>query len=266
MGVGAWLLRRDRAADEARIMIRMALDLLIILVPLQILLGDQHGLNSLEYQPAKVAAIEGRYDTVQPMPLTLFGITDDAAATMRAAIEIPRLGSLILTHSWNGTIKGLKEWPADERPPVALPFFAFRAMVGIGVIMLAMAITGQVLRLRGRLWEAVWFLRLAQWVAPLGFVAVIAGWITTEVGRQPWTVYGLMRTADSVSPSITGADVAWSLALYVIVYLVMVPTGIAFMAGLVRRGPRTEEPPPEVVASGLPQRPFAHAARTAADV
>jgi len=266
MGVGAWLLRRARAADEARIMIRMALDLLIILVPLQIFLGDQHGLNTLEYQPAKVAAIEGRYDTVQPMPLTLFGIPDDAAATMHDAIEIPRLGSLILTHSWNSTIKGLKEWPANDRPPVALPFFAFRAMVGIGVIMLLMAVAGQLLRLRGRLWDAVWFLRLAQWVAPLGFVAVICGWIVTEVGRQPWTVYGLVRTADSVSPSLTGANVAWSLALYVIVYLVMFPTGIAFIAGLVRRGPQVEEQPAETIESGRPNRPFAEAARTASNV
>jgi cytochrome d ubiquinol oxidase subunit I len=265
MGVGAWLLRRGRATEDARMMMRMALDLLILLVPLQIFLGDQHGLNTLEYQPAKLAAIEGRYDTVQPTPLTLFGIPDDAAATMRYAIEIPGLGSLILTHSWNGTIKGLKEWPADQRPPVGPPFFAFRVMVGIGVIMLLVVVTGQVLRLRDRLWESVWFLRLCQWVAPLGFVAVVAGWVTTEVGRQPWTVYGLLRTADSVSPSLTGANVAWSLAFYIVVYLIMFPTGIAFMAGLVRRGtqrPDTEEPPVEI-ESGRPREPFESAARAA---
>jgi cytochrome d ubiquinol oxidase subunit I len=260
MGVGAWLLRRGRAVGDAQMMIRMALDLLIILVPLQIFLGDQHGLNTLEHQPAKLAAIEGRYDTVQPTPLTLFGIPDDAAAVMRYAIEIPDLGSLILTHSWNGTIKGLQEWPPDERAPVGPPFFAFRVMVGIGIIMLAMAIAGQVLRWRGRLWDSVAFLRLAQLVAPLGFVAVIAGWTTTEVGRQPWTVYGLLRTADSVSPSLTGADVAFSLALYVVVYLIMFPTGIAVMAALARRGPR-EELPPEPVESGRPNRPFENAAR-----
>jgi cytochrome d ubiquinol oxidase subunit I len=265
MGVGAWLLRRSRATEDARMMMRMALDLLILLVPLQIFLGDQHGLNTLEYQPAKLAAIEGRYDTVQPTPLTLFGIPDDAAATMRYAIEIPGLGSLILTHSWNGTIKGLKEWPADQRPPVGPPFFAFRVMVGIGVIMLLVVVTGQVLQLRDRLWESVWFLRLCRWVAPLGFVAVVAGWVTTEVGRQPWTVYGLLRTADSVSPSLTGANVAWSLAFYIVVYLIMFPTGIAFMAGLVRRGPQrpdTEEPPVEI-ESGRPHEPFESAARAA---
>jgi cytochrome d ubiquinol oxidase subunit I len=246
-------------------MMRMALDLLILLVPLQIFLGDQHGLNTLEYQPAKVAAIEGRYDTVQPTPLTLFGIPDDAAATMHDAIEIPYLGSLILTHSWNGTIKGLKEWPADQRPPVGPPFFAFRIMVGIGVIMLLVVVIGQLLQLRGRLWDSVWFLRLCQLVAPLGFVAVVAGWITTEVGRQPWTVYGLLRTADSVSPSLTGANVAWSLAFYVLVYLIMFPTGIAFMAGLVRRGPQRPdaEAPPVEIESGRPHEPFESAARAA---
>jgi cytochrome d ubiquinol oxidase subunit I len=186
---------------------------------------------------------------------------------MRYAIEIPNLGSLILTHSWNGAIKGLKEWPANERPPVAAPFFAFRVMVGIGVIMLLVAVVGQFLRLRGRLWESRWFLRLCPWLAPLGFIAVIAGWTTTEVGRQPWTVYGLLRTADSVSPSLTGADVAWSLALYIVVYLIMFPTGIAFMAGLVRRGPQeqAQEQEPEMIESGRSNRPFEKAARAAAD-
>jgi len=265
MGVGAWLLRRARATDDARMMIRMALDLLIILVPLQMFLGDQHGLNTLEHQPAKLAAIEGRYGTVQPTPLTLFGIPDDAAATMRYPIEIPDLGSLILTHSWNGVIKGLKEWPADQRPPVGPPFFAFRLMVGIAFIMLFVVVVGQILRLRGQLWDSVWFLRLCQWVAPLGFIAVVAGWTTTEVGRQPWTVYGLLRTADSVSPSLTGPDVVLSLACYVVVYLIMFPTGIAFMLGLVRRGPEEQEVKPEIVESGLPNRPFENAARAASD-
>ena len=256
LGVGAWLLRRGRAIEEARLMIRMALNLLIILVPLQFFLGDQHGINTLEYQPAKVAAIEGRYDTVKPMPLTVFGIPDDKNATMRNAIEIPHLGALILTHSWNGGIKGLKEWPAQDRPPVGPPFFAFRIMVGIGVIMLIVAIAGQImLRANERLFRSDRFLRLCQWVSPLGFIAVIAGWVVTEVGRQPWTVYGLMRTADSVSPSLTGTDVAISLVLYVIVYLIMFPTGIAFMAGLVRRGPAIADET-ATIESGRPEQPF----------
>ena len=264
MGVGAWLLRRARASAEARMMILMALDLLIIIVPLQMFLGDQHGLNTLEYQPAKVAAIEGRYDTVAPVPLTVFGIPDDAAAIMHDAVEIPKLGSLILTHSWSGKIKGLKQWPPDQRPPVAPPFFAFRIMVGIAFIMLFVAGAGQVLRLRGRLWQAPRFLWLLQYAAPLGFIAVLCGWIVTEVGRQPWTVYGLLRTADSVSPSLTGTDVLISFACYVAVYLIMYPTGIAVMASLVRRGPQAPDVT-QPVASGRPSPPFESAARAVSD-
>jgi len=264
LGVGAWLLRRNRAPEEARMMVRMALDLLIVLVPLQILLGDLHGLNTLKYQPTKLAAIEGIYDTEKPAPLTLFGIPDDEAAEMHGAIKIPRLGSLILTHTWDGEIKGLKEWPMDERPPAAPPFYAFRIMVGIGFLMLFIAIAGQVLRRGGRVYRPDgWFLRLCPWIAPLGFVAVIAGWTTTEVGRQPWTVYGLLKTADSVSPSLTGSDVALSLALYIVVYLIMFPTGIAFMANLVRKGPVDGNLEPDAVESGRPERPFERAAQQA---
>jgi cytochrome d ubiquinol oxidase subunit I len=262
LGVAAFLLRRGRANEEARLMVRMALDLLIVLVPLQIFLGDQHGLNTLEYQPAKIAAIEGRYDTVSPTPLTLFGIPDDKNAVMHDAIEIPVLGSLILTHSWSTPIKGLKEWPAADRPPVGPPFYAFRIMVGIGLLMLLVAIVGQALRWRGRVYESVWFLRFVQWTAPLGFIAVIAGWTTTEVGRQPWTVYGLLRTQDSVSPSLTGTDVAISFAFYIVVYLLMYPTGIAYMASLVRRGPHEISEPP-AIESGRPDRPFEQAAGSA---
>jgi cytochrome d ubiquinol oxidase subunit I len=176
---------------------------------------------------------------------------------------VPYLGSLVLTHSWNGAIKGLKEWPADQRPPVAPPFFGFRIMVGSGLLMLLIVLIGQLLRLRGQLWESTWFLRLCTFAAPLGFIAIVAGWITTETGRQPWTVYGLLRTSDSVSPSLTGTDVALSLALYMIVYLIMFPTGVGFMVGLVRRGP--EPPAADEVERGLPHPPFENAARRASD-
>lgn len=256
LGVSAYLLRRNKSAEEARVMMRMALDLLIVLVPLQMVFGDMHGLNTLHYQPAKLAAIEGRYDTVKPTPLTLFGIPDDKNATMHDAIEIPDLGSLILTHSWNGVVKGLKTWPRDEWPPVGPPFFAFRIMVGLAFIMLFMAIAGQVLRLGGRLYRSVWFLRLCQWTIPIGFIAVISGWVTTEVGRQPWTVYGLLRTSNSVSPSLTGTDVAISLALYMVVYLIMFPTGIAFMAGLIRRGPHDVDLHSDAIEGGQRDLPF----------
>jgi cytochrome bd ubiquinol oxidase subunit I len=253
LGVGAYLFRSRKSPEEARLMVRMALNLLIVLVPLQIILGDMHGLNTREHQPTKLAAIEGVYDTEQPDALALFGIPDDAAEQLRYAIRIPHLGSVILTHSWSGEVKGLKEWPPQDRPPVWPVFFGFRIMVGIGLLMLATVVTGWILRLQHRLFETGWFLRLCQWVGPLGFVAVIAGWTTTEVGRQPWTVFGLLRTADSVSPSLTGGDVLGSLLLYMAVYLLMFPTGIVFMLSMVRGGVQGEAQQREAV-EGLQSR------------
>jgi cytochrome d ubiquinol oxidase subunit I len=255
LGVGAYLVRRGEQGPEPRLMMRMALSLLIVLVPLQMVLGDAHGLNTREHQPAKLAAIEGRFETAAPAPLTLIGWPDDAAAVMRYAIDLPRLGSLVLTHSWDGEIRGLKEWPPDQRPPVALPFFGFRVMVGIALVILCVVAAGLVLWRRGRLFEADWYLRLCQWVAPLGFIAVLAGWITTEVGRQPWTVYGLLRTEHSVSPSLTGRDVALSLAAYGIVYLIMFPAGIAVMIGRIRAGLSPQAEAREPVEGFQPRAP-----------
>jgi cytochrome bd ubiquinol oxidase subunit I len=256
LGVGAYLVRAGKSAAEARLMVHMALNLLVVLVPLQFVLGDLHGQNTRAYQPTKLAAIEGLYDTAKPDPLVLFGFPDDAAAEMRDAIEVPHLGSLILTHSWNGGVRGLKEWPREDRPPVWPVFLGFRIMVGIGVLMLVAVIGGWVLRLRQRLFDAGWFLRLLQWMMPLGFVAVLAGWTTTEVGRQPWTVYGLLRTADSTSPSLTGGDVLGSLLLYVAVYLLMYPAGVLFMLGIVRGGVGSEVVPHEPVAGLQSSSPF----------
>ena len=235
-GVGAYLIRRD-PSEEGRTMLSMTLWLLSVLVPLQMLIGDQHGLNTRDHQPAKLAAIEARWDTQRRVPLTLFAIPSDKAESNSFAIEVPWLGSLILTHNLDGEVKGLKDFPADQRPPVAIPFFAFRIMVGCGVLMLGLVLLGGWLRWRGRLYDTPLFLGLAQFAAPLGFVAVIAGWCVTEVGRQPWTVYGLLRTAQSVSPSLTSYDVAISLAGYMIVYLLIYPWGLLLMLRIVRRGP-----------------------------
>jgi cytochrome d ubiquinol oxidase subunit I len=260
LGVGAYLFRRGSSVEEARRMVLMALGFLAPFVPLQIALGDLHGLNTRDYQPAKLAAIEARWETTAPVPLTLFAIPDQQGERNLYAIDIPYLGSLILTHSLNGGIKGLKQWPPDERPPVWPVFFAFRVMVGIGLVMLVVVSLGWFLRIRGQLFETGWFLRLCQWTAPLGFVAVLAGWITTEVGRQPWTVYGLMRTVQSVSPSLTGFDVLLSLLAYVGVYLLMFPAGLAAMARLVRQGP-TEDVETRIPVEGLrPQAPFSNTA------
>jgi len=262
LGVGAYLLRRGRSAEEARLMVRMSLNLLIILVPLQMVLGDLHGLNTRHYQPAKLAAIEGIYTTASPAPLTLFGLPDDTTGRMRDAVQIPALGSLLLTHSWSGPVAGMNSFPPDQRPPVAIPFFSFRLMVGMALVMLATVIIGQIKLRRGQLETSGWFLILCQWTAPAGFIAVLAGWMTTEVGRQPWTVYGLLRTAQSVTPSLTGSDVALSLALYALVYLIMFPTGIAFMAGIVRGGVDTLDATPPPIAAGRAASPYLAAERS----
>jgi cytochrome d ubiquinol oxidase subunit I len=254
VGVAAWLLRSRRFAAEARIMTSMTLWLLSVLVPLQIVIGDFHGLNTLEHQPAKLAAIEARWETARGVPLSLFAIPDEANETNRYAIDVPYLGSLILTHSLDGEIKGLKDWPQEDRPPVAIPFFAFRIMVGIGMLMLAVVIASWWLRLRDRLFDTPWFQYVCIVIAPLSFVAVLAGWTTTEVGRQPWTIYGLMRTADSVPPSLSGIEVLISLLSYMAVYLVIFPAGVMVMAKLVRKGPDSIESD-SPIESGRPERP-----------
>jgi cytochrome d ubiquinol oxidase subunit I len=257
LGVGATLVRRGTSTVEAQRMMLMALGFLAVFVPLQIFLGDLQGLNTREHQPAKIAAIEGRWQTAAPAPLTLFGIPDPARQRMDDAIEVPYLGSLILTHSLDGKVQGLSDFPADQWPPVGPVFFAFRLMVGIGLAMLGIVALGWWLRRRGRLFETDWFLRVCQWSASFGFVAVLAGWTVTEVGRQPWTVYGVLRTANSVSPSLTGHDVAWSLLAYMIVYLAMYPTGFAVIARMVRQGCTGAEVPQPAIAALQPKAPLA---------
>jgi cytochrome bd ubiquinol oxidase subunit I len=223
-------------------------------VPLQILLGDMHGLNTLKYQPAKLAAIEAHWTPEAHAPLTLFAIPDQAKELNHYAIEVPELGSLILTHSFSGVVPGLKSYPPDQRAPVIFPFFAFRIMVGLGLLMLAIVLVSLWLRFRKRLYDSDWFLRVCEFAGPIGFLAVIAGWTTTETGRQPWTVYGLMRTADSVTPSLTGFDVLLSLAGYMAVYLIMFPSGFILMRSVVRKGmPAADEQ--EHVAGGRPSAP-----------
>src|SRR5580698_770745 len=256
LGVGAYLLRQNKCVEEGRTMLSMTLWLLTVLVPLQIFLGDHHGLNTLEHQPAKLAAIEARWETGRRIPLVLFAIPDEKAESNHAAIEIPGLGSLILTHQLDGEVKGLKDFPPDQRPPVAIPFFAFRIMVGCATLMLGIVLLGGWLRWRGRLTDTPLFLLLCQLALPIGFVAVIAGWAVTEVGRQPWTVYGLLRTAASVSPSLTGRDVVISLLAYMAVYLFMYPTGLFLMLRIVRTGPASAAEADATIEAGRPQAPM----------
>ncbi len=241
ISVGALYLLQGRFYSQARTMLSMTFGLVTILAPLQIVLGDLHGLNTLEHQPAKIAAMEGDWETQRGAPLVLFAWPDQEAATNRFEIAIPKLGSLILTHRLDGEIKGLKEWAPQNRPYVPIVFWTFRIMVGIGLIMLTMAVISVVLRFRGRLYDHRWFLRAALACGPIGFGAVIAGWVTTEVGRQPWIVYGLMRTADAVSPAVTAGNVVTSMIAFFAAYAIIFSAGSIYIIRLVWKGP----PPPD---------------------
>ena len=257
LGVGAFLARSDGSRTEGRRMVKMALGFLAVFVPLQIFLGDLQGLNTRAYQPAKLAAIEGRWETAAPAPLTLFAIPEQAQARNAAELAIPYLGSLILTHSLDGVVQGLNDFPADQRPPVWPVFFAFRLMVTIGMFMLGVVVVGLWLLWRRQLFAAIWFLRICQFAAPLGFLAVLAGWTVTEVGRQPWTVYGLLRTAQSVTPSLTGPDVMGSLLVYMALYLTMYPAGFVVLIRLIRQGCAAADAPEPPVAALQPRAPYA---------
>jgi cytochrome d ubiquinol oxidase subunit I len=255
LGVGAYTLRRGRSLAEGRMMVRLALWFLAIFVPFQIVLGDMHGDNTLAYQPAKLAAKEGLWDGGRGVPASLIGWPDAKQERNLAEIAIPSVGSLYLTHSWDGEVKGLKDFPPDERPPVAVVYFAFRIMVGVAMLMLLVVAAGFVLMARRRLDDTGWYLRACQVASCLGFIAVIAGWTTTEVGRQPWTIFGLLRTSDSVSPSLTGPDVLISLLLYAAVYLFIYPTGLFLMLKIVWSGPSQSDPAAPVEA-GHPKAPI----------
>jgi cytochrome d ubiquinol oxidase subunit I len=265
-GVGALHLLRDRSNHATRIMFSMAMWMAAIVAPIQIMAGDQHGLNTLEHQPAKIAAIEGHFETVSGAPLILFGIPDAANSRINYSVEIPYLGSLILTHTWEGTIRGLDTWPPEDRPPVGIIFWSFRVMVGIGMCMLGIGMWSLLMRWRGRLYEATWLHRAALVMGPSGFAAVLAGWITTEVGRQPWTVYGLLRTADSVSP-IDAAAVGTSLIAFIVVYFVLFGAGTFYILRLMNKAPETGEaglPPHEPIrAGGIVPAPVMETAPTA---
>ncbi len=240
-------------------MLKMAFGLLTLLVPLQMLLGDLHGLNTREHQPAKLAAMEANWETRSRMPLLLFAWPDERAEANRFEVAIPVLGSVILTHDADGVVKGLKEWKPEDRPPVAIPFFSFRLMVGIGLAMLALVLCSWWVWAHGALGSSRWFHKLCELASPLGFVAVIAGWVTTEVGRQPWTVYGLMRTKDSVTPSLVAGDVWVSLTVYVLAYIVIFGCGGYFMARFLRVGPVDRAPRAGHRGQGTPARPMSAA-------
>ncbi|MHC5654896.1 cytochrome ubiquinol oxidase subunit I [Stappia sp.] len=246
--VGAWHLLKDRQNPLARVMLSMAMWMAAIVTPMQILAGDMHGINTLAHQPAKIAALEGHFEAQDGAPLILFGIPDMEAAETKYKIEVPKLGSLILTHTLDGRVPGLKDFPREDWPNAGIVFFSFRVMVGLGFLMLGIGMWSLYLRYRGRLYETPLFHRAALTMGPAGFIAVLAGWITTEVGRQPFTVYGLLRTSDSVSP-VDAPAVATSLLVFIVVYFIVFGIGVYYLLhamaqtpGSGSQGPETGEP------------------------
>jgi cytochrome bd ubiquinol oxidase subunit I len=243
--VGAYHLLKGRTTGRddagARTMFSMAMWMAAAVAPLQILAGDLHGLNTLEHQPAKIAAMEGHFETRAGAPLILFGIPNAAEERTDYAISIPKLGSLILTHDPNGVVRGLKAWPKDERPPVAIVFWSFRVMMGIGFAMLGIGAWSLFLRYRRRLYHSRWMHRAAVLMGPSGFAALLAGWFTTEIGRQPYTVYGLMTTAESVS-AIDAAAVGASLVTFIAVYFAVFGAGTFYILRLMHKSPEPAEP------------------------
>jgi cytochrome d ubiquinol oxidase subunit I len=260
-GMSAWmLLRHPHDAPEAKLAasrrsMSMALWFATIFVPVQIIIGDLHGLGVLKYQPTKLAAIEGNWDRMSNMPLRLFAIPDEVAETNHYEIGIPKIGSWILTHAYDGEVPGLKEVPPEDRPPVWPVFFSFRIMVAIGFAMLGIGLWSLYLRWKGTLFTNRTFLTAAMIMTPSGFGAVLFGWFTAEIGRQPWVVYGHMRTADAVSPVSAGAVTA-SLLTFVVVYAFVFGFGSYYLAKLLRRGP---DPVEDIRGEDLgkkPKRPF----------
>ncbi|WP_410012252.1 cytochrome ubiquinol oxidase subunit I [Sodalis sp. C49] len=243
---GARHLLRDSRNPAARVMFSWALWTVAVAAPLQIIAGDLHGENTLRHQPQKVAAMEGDWDRPPPgagEPMRLFALPDMTARRNHWEVSIPRLGSLYLRHNLTGTIKSLNEFPPQDIPPVPLVFFAFRVMVGLGLVMALAGIAGVALRWRGALWRARWLQRIMVPLAPAGFIAMLAGWVVTEAGRQPFMVYGLTRTYEGISPVSMALIIASAIAV-AMVYLLVFGTGLLFMLRLLAQPPRPGEEGP----------------------
>jgi cytochrome bd ubiquinol oxidase subunit I len=240
VATGAWFLLRRTYSEEGRVMLRWGTGLVAVIIPVQMFFGHLTGEYVLHYQPAKFAAIEARWHTQQPASEVLIAIPDASAQRNLFALEVPRLGSFIASGTWDAREIGLDTFPPEDRPPVFVPFWTFRLMVGMGLVMLAVSWFGTWLRFRGRLETTRWYLWAAFVSFPAGFVAVLMGWFTAEIGRQPWVVYGLLRTKDAVTPSLMTADVMFSLLAYIAVYAVIYSFGLYYIYRVLRDGPAAE--------------------------
>lgn len=261
LATGARYVLDGRFEREARTMVHMGLGMLAVLGPLQLVVGDLHGLNTLEHQPVKIAAMEAHWDGSKPADLVLFGWPDEKQERNHAEISIPKLGSVVIKHDPNGLFPGLKDFKPEDRPPVVPIFIMFRVMVGIGLLLIAIGLTGVFLWWRKRLFATRWFLYPLRYCWPLGFIAILAGWMVTEIGRQPWVAYGILRTADATSP-VAASTVAVSLLLFVLVYCVVFSIGILYIYKMLGKGPKQIAPQPE----SMPNRPLSAGRATKGDV
>ena len=257
--VGARYLLAGRFVEESKTMLRMGIGMVAVLAPLQLVIGDAHGLNTAKHQPVKVAAMEAHWDGSKPADLVLFAWPNEAEERNDYEISIPNIASLIITHDVNGLFKGLKDFAPQDRPPVKPVFFAFRVMVGIGMLMIAAGLIGAFLWWRGLLFNARWYLWPLSLAWPAGFIAILAGWWVTETGRQPWLVYGILRTKDAASP-VSAEAVLTTLVAFVIVYSIVFSMGIYYINRLIEKGPTGASVKP---SEGVPSRPLSAAEEAA---
>ncbi|MGO9946124.1 MAG: cytochrome ubiquinol oxidase subunit I [Steroidobacteraceae bacterium] len=255
-GCGAWYILRGIHRAEARVMLHWGYGLVAVIIPVQLFFGHLTGEYVLKYQPAKFAAIEARWKNEQPASETLIAIPDPAHERNLFAISVPKLGSMIASGSWTAPEVGLESFPKEDRPPVVIPFFGFRIMAGLGLLMLAVSWLGNLLRVLGRLETARLYLWGAFLSFPAGFIAILTGWYTAEVGRQPWVVYGILRTKDAITPSLVSGDVLFSLLGYIVVYGLFVSFGLYYIYKLLRDGPTV---PATAIPGATPHRPMAFA-------
>ncbi|WP_418320973.1 cytochrome ubiquinol oxidase subunit I [Piscinibacter sakaiensis] len=259
VGLASWQLLKGVGQRSAPRVMRVGLTLAAVLVPVQIFVGDLHGLNTLKHQPAKIAAMEGVWETQRGAPLLLFAVPDASERRNHFEVKIPKLASFILTHEWEGEVKGLNSFGSDHPPPLPV-FFAFRVMVGIGMLMLATSWIGWWLCRRAG-WQAERIPRSLLWLFAgmtfSGWFATVAGWYVTEIGRQPFVVHGLVRTAD-VASTIPSSMIGLSLTLYLLLYIALVLSYVAVLKYMAEKPEEalTEEPGDEraVPGSGAPRR------------
>ena len=257
-GVSAWYLLKGREVEANRKALSMCLWLLLFIAPAQLVIGDFHGLNTMEHQPAKVAAMEGNWETSSNVPLLLFAIPDQENQTNHWELGIPSMASLILTHEWDGIVPGLNEVAVEDQPPVGIVFWSFRIMVGMGILMILFALTGLFLRPKGKLYDTRWFLQGMRFMSISPFIAVLTGWFVTEVGRAPWLVYGIMRHSESVTPSLTGGMALFTLIGYVVVYALVFASGVYYLMRVLYVGLENDDED-ETDSAERPARPISAA-------